>query len=59
MKPFQANGRSYTQFWAWFPIRTTKGQLLWFCRYYIRPQHNGEGIVLSHWDMLIDGLGEH
>ena len=54
MKPFQANSRNYTQFWAWLPVRTSKGQRLWMCRYYIRPLANGEGLVLSHRDMLAD-----
>ena len=56
MKPFQANGRNYTQFWAWLPVTSSKGQRLWMCRYYIRPLANGEGLVLSHWDMLADSL---
>ena len=54
MKPRQYNGRNYTEFWAWFPTRSTKGQRLWMQRYYIRPGPNGVGIVLSHWDMLLD-----
>lgn len=54
MKPVTYHGRSYTQFWAWYPHRSTKGRLLWMSRYYIRPGPNGEGIVLSHWEMLLD-----
>ena len=54
MKPITHRGRSYTEFWAWFPTRTTRGQKLWMCAYYIRPGPNGVGIVLRHWDMLFD-----
>ena len=54
MKPRQLNGRNYTEFWAWFPTRSTQGRLLWMQRYYIRPGPNGEGVVLSHQDMLLD-----
>jgi len=54
MKPFQYCNRNYTQFWAWFPIRSSQGRLLWMQRYYIRPGHNGQGLVLSHRDMLLD-----
>ena len=54
MKPVTHNHRSYTEFWAWFPTRSSQGRLLWLQRYYIRPGSNGEGIVLSHQDMLLD-----
>jgi hypothetical protein len=54
MKPVTYNRRNYTGFWAWFPVRTSKGRLLWLQRYYIRPEHNGQGVVLSHRDMLLD-----
>jgi hypothetical protein len=54
MKPVQYNGRNYTAFWAWYPVSSSQGQRLWMSRYYIRPGPNGEGIVLSHWEMLLD-----
>ena len=54
MKSISYNDRNYTCFWAWLPIRSTKGSLLWMQHYYIRPGHNGEGLVLSHQDMLLD-----
>ena len=58
MKPFQYCGRNYTQFWAWYPVSSSKGQRLWLQRYYIRPGYNGVGIVLSHWDMLEDAVAK-
>ena len=54
MKPVTYNGRNYTEFWAWYPHRSSQGRLLWMQRYYIRPGQNGQGLVLSHWDMLLD-----
>jgi len=54
MKPVVYNDRNYTRFWAWFPTRSSQGRVLWLQRYYIRPGSNGQGIVLSHRDMLTD-----
>lgn len=56
MKSVTHNHCNYTEFWAWFPTRTTQGQLIWMTRYYIRPGPNGLGLVLSHRDMLLDSL---
>jgi hypothetical protein len=54
MKPFTINGRNYTELWAWLPVKTTRGERLWMTRYYIRPGRNGEGIILSQWDLMLD-----
>jgi len=47
MKPITRNGRNYTQFYAWYPVRTTLGRWIWFENYYIRPDRYFQGRLLS------------
>lgn len=48
------NGRTYTRKFAWLPIRTVHKELLWFTHYYLRPDRNGQGIVLSFEDFILE-----
>lgn len=48
------NGRTYTRKFAWYPVRSTAGQLLWLVHYYIRPDRNGEGVLLSGFDLQLE-----
>lgn len=41
------NGHTYTRFYAWFPTRMHNNELVWFEYYYMRPDRNGQGILLS------------
>lgn len=54
MKPITRNGHTYTQFWAWYPVRTTLGEWTWFNYYYIRPDRYFQGRLLSHREMLAE-----
>ena len=54
MRLYTRNHRTYTRFWAFWPTRTTSGDLVWLADYYIRPGSNGQGLVLSHRQMLKD-----
>lgn len=50
------NGRTYTEFRAWFPVRTTEGELLWLVRYYITPSRYGYGRILSRFDLHLESI---
>ena len=54
MKSITCNGRTYTRFYAFWPTRTTSGSLVWLAAYYIRPEYNGQGLVLSHSELIAD-----
>jgi len=45
---------TYHRTFAWLPTRMTSGRFLWFAHYYIRPNSNGEGILLSHTEYLLE-----
>lgn len=48
------NQRTYTQWFAWFPKRMRSGQLVWLRTYYMRPDRNGQGLLLSQKELLFD-----
>ena len=54
MRPYSHNGRPYTRFYAFWPRTMSSGQRVWLAAYYIRPGYNGQGLVLSHCEMLED-----
>ena len=39
--------RAYTRFFAWLPQRLSNGDRVWLTYYYLRPDHNGQGLLLS------------
>ena len=41
-----------TRRWAWFPQRSDSGLLVWFDYYWIVPNSNGEGRVLTNLEYL-------
>jgi len=47
-----ANGRTYTPKFAWLPTRTDQRELVWLVYYYISPDRNGNGRILSRFDFL-------
>jgi len=47
MKPFDYFGQHYTEFFAWWPTRMTSGQWVWLDPYFLRPDRNGVGVLLS------------
>jgi len=47
MKPYMYFGQNYTQFFAWLPKRMSSGHWVWLDPYFIRPDRNGQGILLS------------
>lgn len=48
------NDRSYNRYWAWWPVRVSKGDLVWFEHYYMRPDRNGQGLLLTRDQWLVD-----
>jgi len=50
------NHRTYTEFWAWFPTRTTAGELVWLTHYYITPTRHGYGRTLSKHDLILESV---
>ncbi len=47
MKPFSYYGQHYTEFFAWLPKRMSSGAWVWLDPYFIRPDRNGVGVLLS------------
>jgi len=47
MKPFEYFGQRYTEFFAWLPKRMSSGHWVWLDVYFIRPDRNGSGVLLS------------
>jgi hypothetical protein len=54
MQSRTVNGRSYTRRYAWLPVRTRAGELVWLAHYYIRPDRAGQGVVLSQFDFQLE-----
>ncbi len=48
------NNRTYSQLFAYWPTRTSRGQLIWLEHYYMRPDRNGQGIILSKVDWILE-----
>ena len=48
------NGQTYTRWFAWLPRRVTSGELVWWELYYMRPNQNGEGILLSKDEWILE-----
>ena len=44
--------RYYHRKFAWIPTRLSSGAVIWLNSYYIRPDHLGQGVVLSRMEML-------
>jgi hypothetical protein len=42
----------YHRKFAWIPTRMSSGAVIWLTCYYIRPDHLGQGVVLSRMEML-------
>lgn len=53
------NGRTYTKFWALWPCRSSSGRLIWFDYYYMRPDRNGHGVILTRDDLLRETSAGH
>jgi hypothetical protein len=53
-KVHTVNGVTYTKFYAWLPTRMRSGELVWLAPYYMRPDRNGQGVLLSFDEYLID-----
>ena len=47
-------GQGYTEFFAWWPRRMTSGRWIWLDTFYLRPDRNGQGILLSFSELLMD-----
>lgn len=54
MRSITYQGRNYTEFWAWLPIRTRSGQRIWMDYYYLRPNRWGMGVILSYQELTVD-----
>jgi len=54
MKNFEYFGSNYTEFFAWWPTRMTSGAWVWLDPYFIRPDHNGHGVVLSFEEVRLE-----
>ena len=54
MKPVEYFGQRYTQFFAWLPKRMSSGSWVWLEPYFIRPDRNGTGIVLSFEEVRLE-----
>ena len=54
MKQYSAHGRDYTEFFAWWPRKMTSGTWVWLDPFYMRPDRNGQGVLLSFDEMLRD-----
>ena len=50
--PVTVNGRDYTKFYAWLPVKSTLAGWVWFNYYYIRPDQYFEGRLLSQAEFL-------
>lgn len=48
------NDRNYNRYWAWWPVRVSTGDLIWFEHYYMRPDRNGQGLLLTRDQWLVD-----
>lgn len=55
-RPMSRNGRNYTEFFAWWPSRMTSGRWVWFNFYYLRPNSNGQGVLVSAAELANDRL---
>ena len=44
----------YHKTFAWLPTRMSSGALIWLNHYYIRPDHNGEGVLLTRMEQLLE-----
>ena len=53
-RTFTTNGRTYTEWFAWWPRRMASGEWVWMTFYYMRPDRNGVGILLSRDDLMRD-----
>jgi hypothetical protein len=49
-------GRTYHRFFAWVPTRMRSGRLVWLCHYYMRPDSNGWGLLLTRREYLQDQI---
>lgn len=45
---------SYHQTFAWLPTRMDSGAWVWLNPYYIRPNTNGEGVLLSRMEYILE-----
>lgn len=50
-------GKTYTELWAWWPVRADSGGWIWMATYYIRPGHLGQGYVLRRVEYLREVRG--
>ena len=51
--------KTYTQLFAWLPIRMSSGQLLWLQRYYIRAPlspNDSDGTLFNHIEYILDSM---
>lgn len=50
------NHTTYNRQFAWLPVRTDSGRLLWLQFYYLRPRGDcsGLGIILSWVEFILD-----
>lgn len=48
------NQRTYTRQFALLPTRMSSGQRVWFDYYYIRPDYQGQGVLLSLTEFLLE-----
>jgi hypothetical protein len=53
-KIYTVNDRTYTRFYAWLPQRMRSGALVWLEYYYMRPDANGQGLLLAHSEYLLE-----
>ena len=54
MTVIESNGVTYTERFAWLPTRVTSGRLVWLRYYYMRPNSNGEGVLLDRMEYLYE-----
>lgn len=40
-------GQTYSRWFAWLPRRLSNGDRVWLTYYYLRPDGNGQGLLLS------------
>lgn len=45
---------SYHKTFAWWPTRMSSGAVIWLNPYWIRPDHLGQGVLLTRMERLLE-----